>query len=60
MAESHKTREDDDRDLEMLHLRDRKLSRSQIGKRLGMTKNAVCGALFRIDYDLAKSEATEL
>ena len=50
-------REKDDQILDMLALRDRGLTCVQIARRLGLTKGKVIGALFRVDRELAESEA---
>lgn len=57
MKRPEKTREDDERELRMLRMRDRGISASRIGQTLGMTRSAVLGQLARIEADLAKSEA---
>tara|TARA_R110000751_G_scaffold307812_1_gene431861 strand:- start:41113 stop:41286 length:174 start_codon:yes stop_codon:yes gene_type:complete len=46
----------DNRLLAMLRLRDEGLSCAEIGKRIGMSKSSVAGALWRIDVDVAKAE----
>lgn len=50
-------RTEDEKVLAMLALRDRNLTIGQIALRVGATKGAVSGALFRVDRELAASEA---
>ena len=45
--------------LTMLRLRDRGLSSSQIGLRVGLSRNTVIGALTRIDRDDLDREAAQ-
>jgi hypothetical protein len=53
-----KTREDDERELQMLRLRDLRWPASSIAKRFGIQrKEAVRTILLRIDADTARSEA---
>lgn len=52
-------RTDDEAILTMLAMRDRGLTRGQSAMRIGVTKGTVSGALFRVDRDLAKSEAVK-
>lgn len=50
------SRRGDEAVLQMLQLRDQKLTVSQIAARLGLTKGTVSGWLFRIDRETEKHE----
>lgn len=49
----------DEQILDMLALRDRKLTCVQIAAQMGLTKGVVAGALSRVDREYAASEAEQ-
>lgn len=53
---TEKTREEDERDLRILALHDRKMTFDKIGQQVQMSRSAVAGLLHRINADFAASE----